>query len=121
MLQLWCQIPGGEIKQQTLYMQLFDWDRMSKNDPLGEVKLNLAYFDLSNAKTEWRQLQKYSGKVRMKIDKMRYYEHHYLQPKPIDMSHPSIPSSQHSVSSLPRQVTVSSFYPKFMAIIIDFI
>ena len=44
-------------------MQLFDWDRMSKNDPLGEVKLNLAYFDLSNAKTEWRQLQKYSGKV----------------------------------------------------------
>lgn len=52
-------------------MQLFDWDRMSKNDPLGEVKLNLAYFDLSNAKTEWRQLQKYSGKVRMKIDKIQ--------------------------------------------------
>ena len=48
---------------QTLYMQLFDWDRMSKNDPLGEVKLNLGYFDLSNVKTEWRQLQKYSGKV----------------------------------------------------------
>ena len=71
MLQLWPQIPGGEIKQQTLYMQLFDWDRMSKNDPLGEVKLNLAYFDLSNAKTEWRQLQKYSGKVRMKIDKIQ--------------------------------------------------
>ena len=46
-------------------MQLFDWDRMSKNDPLGEVKLNLAYFDLSNAKTEWRQLQKYSGKVKL--------------------------------------------------------
>ena len=44
-------------------MQLFDWDRMSKNDALGEVKLNLGYFDLSTAKTEWRQLQKYSGKV----------------------------------------------------------
>lgn len=31
-------------------------------------------------------------------------KHNNLQPKPIDMSHPSIPSSQHSVSSLPRQV-----------------
>ena len=57
------QIPGGEIGHQTLYMQLFDWDRMSKNDALGEVKLNLGYFDLSTSKTEWRQLQKYSGKV----------------------------------------------------------
>ena len=57
------QIPSNEIVNQTLYMQLFDWDRMSKNDPLGEVKLNLGYFDLSNVKTEWRQLQKYSGKV----------------------------------------------------------
>ena len=87
-------------------MQLFDWDRMSKNDPIGEVKLNLAYFDLSNAKTEWRQLQKYSGKVRIKIDKDYYnnIKHHYFKPKPIDMSHPSIPSSQHTVSSLPRQV-----------------
>ena len=57
------QIPSNEIVNQTLYMQLFDWDRMSKNDPLGEVKLNLGYFDLSNVKTEWRQLQKYLGKV----------------------------------------------------------
>ena len=62
-LHFFSQIPGSEIVRQTLYMQLFDWDRMSKNDALGEVKLNLGYFDLSTAKTEWRQLQKYSGKV----------------------------------------------------------
>ena len=58
------QIPELYIKQQTLFMQLFDWDRMSKNDPLGEVILNLGYFDLSTTRTEWRQLQKYSGKVK---------------------------------------------------------
>ena len=43
---------------------MFDWDRFSKNDPLGEVKLGLGYFDLSRGVTEWRQLQNYSGKVR---------------------------------------------------------
>ena len=45
-------------------MQVFDWDRLSKNDPLGEVKLQLGYFDLSKSLNEWRQLQAYSGKVR---------------------------------------------------------
>ena len=44
-------------------MQVFDWDRFSKNDPMGEVKLQLGYFDLTRAVTEWRQLQAYSGKV----------------------------------------------------------
>ena len=48
-------------------MQVFDWDRFSKNDPMGEVKLQLGYFDLTRAITEWRQLQAYSGKVRLII------------------------------------------------------
>ena len=58
------QIARDEIVKQTLYMQVFDWDRLSKNDPLGEVKLQLGYFDLSKSLNEWRQLQAYSGKVR---------------------------------------------------------
>ena len=47
-------------------MQVFDWDRFSKNDPMGEVKLQLGYFDLTRTITEWRQLQAYSGKVRLR-------------------------------------------------------
>ena len=54
--------------KQTLYMQVFDWDRLSKNDPLGEVKLQLGYFDLSKSLNEWRQLQAYSGKVRFGVN-----------------------------------------------------
>ena len=48
-----------------MLLQVFDWDRFSKNDPLGELKLQLGYFDLSRAVTEWRQLHNYSGKVRL--------------------------------------------------------
>ena len=61
------QIARDEIVKQTLYMQVFDWDRLSKNDPLGEVKLQLGYFDLSKSLNEWRQLQAYSGKVRFRV------------------------------------------------------
>ena len=52
------------MSSKTLLLQVFDWDRFSKNDALGEVKLGLGYFDLSRGLTEWRQLQSYSGKVR---------------------------------------------------------
>ena len=52
------------MSSKTLLLQVFDWDRFSKNDALGEVKLGLGYFDLSRGVTEWRQLQSYSGKVR---------------------------------------------------------
>ena len=44
-------------------MQVFDWDRFSKNDGIGEVKLQLGYFDLSKSLKEQRQLMPYSGKV----------------------------------------------------------
>ena len=58
------EIPATAISSKTLLLQVFDWDRFSKNDPLGEVKLGLGYFDLARGVTEWRQLQNYSGKVR---------------------------------------------------------
>ena len=58
-------MPAGATASKTLVMQVFDWDRFSKNDPLGEVKLQLGYFDLSRSITEWRQLQAYSGKVNL--------------------------------------------------------
>ena len=57
---------------KTLVMQVFDWDRFSKNDPMGEVKLQLGYFDLSRSITEWRQLQAYSGKVNFTLSITSY-------------------------------------------------
>ena len=67
MLAVCLQIPGSAVSSKTLLLQVFDWDRFSKNDALGEVKLGLGYFDLSRGVTEWRQLQSYSGKVRLAL------------------------------------------------------
>ena len=58
------QIPAAEIASQTLYLQVWDWDRVSKNDPLGEVKLQLGAVDLSRTFSEVRTLTSYTGKVR---------------------------------------------------------
>ena len=69
---------------------MFDWDRFSKNDALGEVKLGLGYFDLSRGVTEWRQLQNYSGK-----------------PSVISQSILST-TSRTSTSSIPRKDSLSS-------------
>ena len=41
---------------------MFDWDRLSKNDCLGEVKLELGQVDFSTILTESRHLEPYSGK-----------------------------------------------------------
>ena len=82
------KVPPSEITKQTLYMQVFDWDRFSKNDGIGEVKLQLGYFDLSKNLKEQRQLMPYSGK-----------------PKPISMASQTTVSSTRtkSASSLPRE------------------
>ena len=58
----WSKQASGlrESHQQLLSELLLS----EKNDPLGEVKLQLGYFDLSKSLNEWRQLQAYSGKVR---------------------------------------------------------
>jgi len=56
------QVPEHDISNQTLFLQVFDWDRFTKNDAVGEVKIQMGYVDLSRTVDEWRQLMKYSGK-----------------------------------------------------------
>ena len=56
-------MPEHDIANQTLFLQVFDWDRFTKNDAVGEVKIQMGYVDLSRTVDEWRQLMKYSGKV----------------------------------------------------------
>ena len=59
------EIRQADLMNQTLYLQVFDWDRFSKNDPIGEVKLQLGYLDLSSILKETRALMPYSGKVKL--------------------------------------------------------
>ena len=51
------QVPHSELKSKTLIFQVFDWDRFSKNDPIGEVKIQLGNIDVSKPLEEWRVLQ----------------------------------------------------------------
>jgi len=52
-----------DLVSKTLLLQIFDWDMLSKNDPIGEIQIPLSHFDFSRKITEWKHLQKYSGKV----------------------------------------------------------
>lgn len=50
------QIPFQEMGGKTLVMQVFDFDRFSKHDVIGEVKLPLHKLDLAQPLEEWRDL-----------------------------------------------------------------
>ena len=87
---------------------MFDWDRFSKNDPLGEVKLGLGYFDLSRGLTEWRQLQSYSGKVKGRAGSSQPdLTSCLVQPSVISQSILST-ASRASTSSIPRKESLTS-------------
>jgi len=36
--------PYEKISQRVLYLQMMDWDRFSRNDPIGEVNTKKRYF-----------------------------------------------------------------------------
>uniref|UniRef100_A0A8C7W4F2 C2 domain-containing protein n=1 Tax=Oncorhynchus mykiss TaxID=8022 RepID=A0A8C7W4F2_ONCMY len=50
------KIPFQEMGGKTLVMQVFDFDRFSKHDVIGEVKLPLHKLDLAQPLEEWRDL-----------------------------------------------------------------
>jgi len=55
--------PYSKLITRTLYLQVFDYDRFSRDDPIGEVCLPLAEVDLSNVQTMWKTLQPCKGHV----------------------------------------------------------
>jgi Ca2+-dependent lipid-binding protein len=57
------QIP--DMASKTIILQVYDWDMLSKNDPIGEVHIPLSHFDFSRKITEWKHLQKFTGKVQI--------------------------------------------------------
>eukprot|EP00914_Ancora_sagittata_P010845 GHVO01021154.1.p1 GENE.GHVO01021154.1~~GHVO01021154.1.p1 ORF type:complete len:195 (+),score=30.41 GHVO01021154.1:561-1145(+) len=46
---------------RTLYMQVLDYDRFSRDDPIGEVCLPLSDIELAQSQTMWRSLSPCKG------------------------------------------------------------
>ena len=54
-------LPYAEAMNKTLVFAIFDFDRFSKHDQIGEVKVPLCQVDLAQTIEEWRELQSVEG------------------------------------------------------------
>lgn len=52
------QTPYTELGGKTLVMTVYDFDRFSKHDAIGAVKIPMSSVDFSQSLQEWRDLQK---------------------------------------------------------------
>lgn len=50
------QVPYQDLGGKTLVMSVYDYDRFSKHDIIGEVKLPMNTIDLGQPIEEWRDL-----------------------------------------------------------------
>ncbi|TRY81711.1 hypothetical protein DNTS_026019 [Danionella cerebrum] len=53
-------IPQKELIESTLVMQVYDFNRFSKHDIIGEIRLNLSTVDWNHVIEEWRDLSEAS-------------------------------------------------------------
>ncbi|XP_013921330.1 PREDICTED: uncharacterized protein LOC106548477 [Thamnophis sirtalis] len=49
--------PYEKVVQRVLYLQVLDYDRFSRNDPIGEVNIPLNKVDLTQMQTFWKDLK----------------------------------------------------------------
>lgn len=54
--RLLTQVPYAEVAGKTLVMMVYDFDRFSKHDQIGQIKVPLSSIDLCNVLEEWRDL-----------------------------------------------------------------
>ncbi|XP_076181918.1 synaptotagmin 1 isoform X2 [Ptiloglossa arizonensis] len=54
-------VPYADAMGKTLIFAIFDFDRFSKHDQIGEVKVPLCQIDLAQTIEEWRDLQSVEG------------------------------------------------------------
>ncbi|KAF7670340.1 hypothetical protein LDENG_00018750 [Lucifuga dentata] len=52
------KVPYTELGGKTLVMTVYDFDRFSKHDAIGAVKIPMSSVDFSQSMQEWRDLQK---------------------------------------------------------------
>jgi len=53
--------PYNKLMHRTLFMQVLDYDRFSRDDPIGEVCIPISDFDLSAGQVLWKNLQPCKG------------------------------------------------------------
>ena len=51
------QVPYEELGGKTLTLSVFDYDRFSKHDVIGEVKIPMNTIDLGRPIEEWKDLE----------------------------------------------------------------
>ncbi|XP_060770445.1 synaptotagmin-7 [Neoarius graeffei] len=49
--------PYEKVRERTLYLQVLDYDRFSRNDPIGEVSIPLNKVELGQHQTFWKDLK----------------------------------------------------------------
>lgn len=54
-------LPYADAMNKTLVFAIFDFDRFSKHDQIGEVKVPLCTIDLAQTIEEWRDLVSVEG------------------------------------------------------------
>lgn len=52
------EVPYTELGGKTLVMTVYDFDRFSKHDAIGAVKIPMSSVDFSQSLQEWRDLQR---------------------------------------------------------------
>lgn len=51
------KVPYNEIVTKTLVFSIYDFDRFSKHDQIGEIKIPMNRVDLAQTIEEWREIQ----------------------------------------------------------------
>lgn len=51
------KVPYNEIVTKTLVFSIYDFDRFSKHDQIGEIKIPMSHVDLAQTIEEWRDIQ----------------------------------------------------------------
>ena len=54
-------MPLADVTKKTIVLQVFDWDKITKTDGIGEVQIPLWQLNLATETNEWKTLHKVTG------------------------------------------------------------
>ena len=67
--------PYNKLQGRTLYLQVMDYDRFCRDDPIGEVCVPLSDVDLLRGETLYKTLQPCKGHT---VSRPVNYRYHYV-------------------------------------------